>query len=123
MANVQRVRSSERVSGPPTPGMVREQAIVTEDLWGGVVTTEPGMVSGWHHHGGHRTLFYVLSGIVRIEHGAGGTESVDAEPGDFVLIPEQEVHRESNPASEPASVVVVRSGAGETVVNVEGPTG
>ncbi|HSJ50239.1 MAG TPA: cupin domain-containing protein [Actinomycetota bacterium] len=123
MANVLRVRPGERVAGPTTPGMVREQAIATEDLWCGFVTTRPGMASGWHHHGGHRTLFYVLSGVVRIEHGAGGGESFDAEPGDIVLIPDQEVHRESNPASEPASVVVVRAGAGETVVNVEGPAG
>jgi uncharacterized RmlC-like cupin family protein len=26
-----------------------------------VVRTEPGMVSGWHHHGEYETVIYVLS--------------------------------------------------------------
>ena len=37
--------------GPATPGMVREQAFVSDDRWVGVVRTEPGVRSGWHHHG------------------------------------------------------------------------
>lgn len=123
MANVMRIRPNERITGPTTPGMTREQAIATEDLWGGLVTTEPGMVSAWHHHGGHQTLFYVLSGVVRVEFGPEGAETIEAEPGDFVLIPAKEVHRESNPATEKADVVVVRSGEGESVINVDGPSG
>ena len=111
MDGVLRVRPEERVAGPTTPGMTREQALATDGLWAGYVTTEPGMVSGWHHHGGHRTVFYVLTGGFRVESGADGSEVVEAGPGDFVLVPEDAVHRESNPGTEVASAVVIRSGA------------
>ena len=47
---VWRVTPSERTEGPPTPGMLREQAVSTEGMWAGYVTTDAGMVSGWHWH-------------------------------------------------------------------------
>jgi len=31
------------------------------------------------------------------------------------------VHRESNPSDEESQIVVVRSGSGEPVINVDGP--
>jgi len=31
------------------------------------------------------------------------------------------IHRESNPSDEERQIVVVRSGSGERVINVEGP--
>lgn len=71
MAGVRVVRPEERVVGPSTPGMAREQAIVTEDLWSGFVTTEPAMVSAWHHHGGHRTVFYGAGHRDRVPDGDG----------------------------------------------------
>jgi gentisate 1,2-dioxygenase len=30
--------------------MRREQAIASDGMWAGLTYTEPGMVSGWHHH-------------------------------------------------------------------------
>lgn len=45
------IRPHEREPGDPTPGMVREQAVASEGLWAGVVTTDGGATSGWHHHG------------------------------------------------------------------------
>ena len=53
--------------------------------------------------------------------GPRGTETVDAVDGDFVYVPPHAIHREANPSDETSSVVVVRSGTGEAVVNVEGP--
>jgi uncharacterized RmlC-like cupin family protein len=38
-----------------TAGVLREQAFSTEDVWVGLVTTEPGEMSAWHHHGDHDT--------------------------------------------------------------------
>src|SRR5206468_1074001 len=35
----------------PTPGMTREHAITADGLTSGTVTTAPGVMSGWHHHG------------------------------------------------------------------------
>ena len=115
------VRAEERTAGPPTPGMNREQAFATEGVWAGFVTTEPGMVSAWHHHGDHQTAIYVLNGALRMESGPGGSSTIEAGPGDFVFVPRGAVHRESNPASAPAEVIVVRAGRGESTFNVDGP--
>jgi uncharacterized RmlC-like cupin family protein len=101
--------------------MVREEAISTERSWAGLVTTEAGMVSGWHHHAGYETTIYVLTGALRMEFGPGGTGSLDAGPGDFVFVAPNAVHRESNPTDEASRIVVWRSGSGEAVVNVDGP--
>lgn len=121
MSAIYRVTPEERVEGQPTPGMVREQAVQTDVMWSGFVSTEPGMASGWHHHGDHETTIYVLSGALRMEWGSGGAESLEARPGDFIYVGKDVVHRESNPTSERSTFVVVRAGEGEVVVNVDGP--
>lgn len=118
---VQHIPPSARVAGEPTPGMVREQAIAVAGLWAGVAHTEPGMTSGWHHHGAHETSIYIASGSLRMESGPGGASVVDAGPGDFVYVPPGVVHREGNPGSAPSLLVVVRAGTGPTTVNVAGP--
>ena len=115
------VRAGELRPGQPTAGMVREEAFGTGSIWAGLVRTEPGMRSGWHHHGTHETAIYVLSGRLRMESGPGGSETVEAGPGDFIHVPAEAVHRESNPTEEQAVAVIVRSGTGEVVVNVDGP--
>ena len=114
------VAPGERTAGPATPGMDRQQAFATDAAWAGFVRTEPEMSSGWHHHGEHETIVYVLSGSLRFEFGPGGSDDVLATPGDFVLVPRGLVHRESTPAGT-CEVVVVRAGRGESTVNVEGP--
>ncbi len=101
--------------------MVREQAFVADGVWSGVVFTEPGMISGWHHHDEHDTYFYVAAGRALLEFGPGGSDKVDAGPGDFVHVPRRTVHRESNPGEERSVLVGFRVGSGEVVVNVEGP--
>jgi uncharacterized RmlC-like cupin family protein len=120
-ALVHRIGPDERRAGPATPGMVREEAVSTERSWAGLVTTEAGMVSGWHHHGGYETTIFVLTGALRMEFGPGGADSLDAGPGDFVFVAPNAVHREGNPTDEASMIVVWRSGSGEAVVNVEGP--
>ncbi len=121
MTEVRRIGPGERVPGPPTPGMIREQAVATDGMWSGLVRTDAGMVSGWHHHGDHETAIYVLSGALRMEFGGHGRDVLDAGPGDFLFVARGAIHRESNPSSEPSELVVCRSGSGESVVNVEGP--
>ncbi|HEX6401337.1 MAG TPA: cupin domain-containing protein [Actinomycetota bacterium] len=121
MSQVFRISPEERVPGQPTAGIAREQAVQTDRMWAGCATTDAGMVSDWHHHGGFETAIYVLTGRLLMEFGAGGAESFEAGPGDFVYVGERAVHRESNPTGELATFVVVRSGEGEVVVNVEGP--
>jgi uncharacterized RmlC-like cupin family protein len=115
------VRPGDREAGPPTPGMVREQAFATEDVWAGFARTEPGMLSGWHHHGEYESVIYVLTGLLKMEFGPGGSTIAEAIPGDFMLVPRGVVHREGNPSAEPADIVVIRAGHGESTLNVDGP--
>jgi uncharacterized RmlC-like cupin family protein len=115
------VTPGRRRLGPSTPGMERQEAVATDRMWSGVARTEPGMVSGWHHHGEYETTIYVLTGSLRMEFGPDGSSTLEAGPGDFVYVPKGAVHRESNPSAEPADIVVVRAGRGESTINVDGP--
>ena len=115
------VTPAQRTAGPATPGMDRRQAFATDRTWSGFVTTEPGMTSGWHHHGDYETVIYVLRGGLKMEFGPNGGNTVEASPGDFVYVPKGAIHRESNPASEPSDIIVLRAGAGESTFNVDGP--
>ena len=123
MEEIQVVRAEERseAAADATSGMVREEALVDEDIWVGFVRTAPRRPSGWHHHGQHDTYFYVESGSIRMEFGPEGTEAIEAEPGDFVHVRKGVVHRELNPSSEEGGIVLVRVGSGPPVVNVDGP--
>jgi uncharacterized RmlC-like cupin family protein len=85
------------------------------------VTTEPGMTSGWHHHGDHETSIYVVDGSMRMEFGPDGEQVVEAKAGDFLHVPPHTVHREANPGEAASHLVVTRSGHGEVTVNVEAP--
>ena len=118
---VRRVRPAQFGEGGATPGMRRQEAVATSGLWAGLVHTETGATSGWHHHGEYESVIYVLSGRLRMESGPGGREVLEAVPGDFLHVPERCIHREGNPATEQATIVVTRAGHGEAVVNVDGP--
>jgi uncharacterized RmlC-like cupin family protein len=58
---------------------------------------------------------------MQMESGPGGSEVVEAGAGDFIYVPPEAIHRESNPSEEQAVAVILRSGTGQVVVNVEGP--
>jgi uncharacterized RmlC-like cupin family protein len=116
------VRTGDLTDADPTPGMHRQQAFAAPGLWAGVVHTEPGATSGWHHHGEHETSLYVVAGRLRLESGPGGGQVVDAGPGDFVHVPAGTVHRESNPDDVPSTAVIARAGQGPPTINVDGPS-
>jgi uncharacterized RmlC-like cupin family protein len=118
---VRLIRPDQRTEGAGTPGMTREEAVATDGMWAGLARTGPGAVSGWHHHGDYESAIYVLSGALRMEFGPGGNDQLEAGPGDFLFIAKGAVHRESNPTDQESQIVVVRSGSGEPVINVEGP--
>jgi uncharacterized RmlC-like cupin family protein len=101
------------------PGILREEAFAKPGLWAGRSTTEPGVTSGWHHHGEADTIVYVLSGTVVIEF---GDDMVKAGEGEFLLIPSGLVHRESTPHDGPSKSVVIRAGGqGPPTLEVDGP--
>jgi uncharacterized RmlC-like cupin family protein len=118
---VVRIAAHERVEADPTPGVVREQAIAIPGLWAGLARTQPGVRSGWHHHGEYETSIYIVSGELQMESGPGGRDVVNAVAGDFLHVPSGAVHRESNPAATESQIIVVRAGQGPPTVNVEGP--
>lgn len=123
MDDIRVIRAAERevAETDATSGMVREQAFAADGVWTGLVRTAPGRPSGWHHHGQYDTYFYVQSAKVRMEFGVGGGEVVEAEPGDFVHVPQGVVHREANPTDQEGALILVRVGTGPPVINVEGP--
>jgi uncharacterized RmlC-like cupin family protein len=112
---------SELTEADPTPGVRRQRAFEAPGLWSGVVHTEAGSASGWHHHGEHETSIFVVSGRMRLEFGPGGESAVEAGPGEFVHVPAHVVHRESNPGSEMSLAVLARAGSGTPTVNVDAP--
>jgi len=103
--------------------MTREEAVATDRMWAGLVRTEAGMVSDWHHHGDYESAIYVLAGTIRMEFGAEGADAVEASPGDFVYVARDAIHRESSTSDEESRFVVVRSGSGQVVFNVAHPGG
>lgn len=115
---MRKLGSDQLVPGHSTPGMQREDAFAFSDIWSGRVRTDPGITSGWHHHGNHDTIVYVAQGALSVETRAGVTE---AAAGDFVHIPAHTVHREANPSGSQSELVVVRRGTGPLVTNVDGP--
>ena len=116
---VRKIASADLTPGQPTLGMTRQEAFAFDDLWSGRAVTEAGAVSGWHHHGEHDSVVYVVRGAFVVETAAG---VVEARPGDFVHVPAHTVHRESNPSAETAEVVLMRRGHGPIVVNVDAPS-
>jgi uncharacterized RmlC-like cupin family protein len=121
VSGVRVIKPGDRTDTAQTAGMTREEAATGPGYWSGIVTAEPGTVSGWHHHGDHDSVVYVVSGIFRVESGADGRDVADASAGDFMLISKGAVHREINPGEETSTLVVVRVGSGEPVFNVDGP--
>lgn len=115
------IPSDQLSPADPTPGMTRHVAANEAGMWTGVVDTEPGAVSGWHHHGEHETTLYVVRGSMRLESGARGEQVVEAGPGDFLRVPAGAIHRESNPSDQAARAVIVRCGTGAPTINVDGP--
>jgi uncharacterized RmlC-like cupin family protein len=123
LVEAMRIGADEVVEIEGPPEIHRRQAFAKPGLWAGLTTTEPGLVSGWHHHGGHDTIVYVISGSVAIEFGEGGRQVVQGGASDFLVIPSGLVHRESTPGEEPSRSVVIRAGGdGPPTVEVDGPS-
>jgi uncharacterized RmlC-like cupin family protein len=113
-----------------TTGMTRLEAISgktvgSEKLWMGRTHVAPGTSSGDHHHGDTETAIYVVSGHPVFVFAAGPDEAdgksevrIETEPGDYVFVPPYVPHREENPATEEAVVVIARSSQEGVVVNL-----
>src|SRR2546428_13934830 len=91
-----------------TPGMIREQAIRTDRVWAGIALNEALALSGWHHHGDHESVIYVLTGRARLECGPGGKTVLEEGHGDFIYVPPRGCTCEGNPGLERTEIVVLR---------------
>ena len=108
-----------------TPGMHRLAAISgvtvgSEKLWMGQTHVAPGVKSGDHHHGEAETAIYVVSGTPAFVFAEDDKEvRLETQPGDYIFVPPYVPHREENPGSEEAVVVIARSSQEGIVVNLE----
>ena len=108
-----------------TSGMTRREAISgktvgSEKLWMGQTHVAAGVKSADHHHGESETAIYVVSGTPSFVFAREATarSGLDARPGDYVFVPPYVPHREENPDSDEAVVVIARSTQEAIVVNL-----
>jgi uncharacterized RmlC-like cupin family protein len=108
-------------TGAATPGMHRLEAHAGHGFWLGTVTTEPNVISGWHHHAAYETVIYVLRGSARLDAWVDG-EIVrhDAPAGSFIRVAAGTIHREGSASADGIEAVLVRVGEGEVTVPVAG---
>ena len=107
-----------------TSGMTRLEAISgkssgSSKLWMGQTHVTAGTKSGNHHHGEAETAIYVVSGTPAFVFADGDREiRLEAKPGDYIFVPPYVPHREENPGTEEAIVVIARSSQEAIVVNL-----
>jgi uncharacterized RmlC-like cupin family protein len=107
-----------------TTGMTRLEAISgktvgSTKVWMGQTHVAPATNSGDHHHGEAETAIYVVSGNPVFVFAEGEQEiRVETEPGDYIFVPPYAPHREENPGTEEAVVVIARSSQEGVVVNL-----
>jgi uncharacterized RmlC-like cupin family protein len=99
--------------------MDRKVALEHDGVWVGTVDTEPGVMTGWHHHGDWDTYVYALRGDARLDYVDGDQVVVrGTHPGDVIFIPGGVVHREGSASTEGISALLVRVGSGPIVIPV-----
>jgi uncharacterized RmlC-like cupin family protein len=116
------VKASElEFNTPQTPGMTRAAAINfakagASKLWAGTVNVQPNAKTGAHHHGHLESIIYVVRGRARMRWGERLEYVAEAEPGDFIYVPHQEINACTD---EPLECVLVRSDQEPVVVNLD----
>jgi uncharacterized RmlC-like cupin family protein len=124
-AGLRLIRADSLSSGTAqTSGMVRTAAISgdlvgAQGLWMGRTVVLPGATSGDHHHGKSETGIYVVSGhpvFVYRDPDSGSLVRLEASAGDYVWVPPHVPHREENPSSDTAAVVVIARSTQEAIV-------
>ena len=122
MSKIQALRTDALSETPSSPGITRHLAFKSEGKLVVRSRTNPGTISGWHHHGDYDVYGYLASGSARFESGPGGKDAVSLGRGDFFHVPPHTIHREVNPSrDEGQEVILFLSGTGPLVVNVNGP--
>ena len=106
MAKIQGLTKDALSGAPGSQGITRHMAFRGEGFLIVRSRVDPGVVSGWHHHGDYDVYGYAIS----------------VGPGDFFHVPARSIHRDVNPSTiEGQEVVLFLRGTGPMVVNAEGP--
>ena len=122
MAKIQGLGKDALSGAPGSPGITRQMAFQGEGFLVVRSRADPGVLSGWHHHGDYDVYGYMVAGVARFEGGPRGRDVVSVGPGDFFHVPSRTVHRDVNPSTtEGQEVILFLKGAGPMVVNVDGP--
>jgi uncharacterized RmlC-like cupin family protein len=107
-----------------TTGMTRLEAVSgktvgSSKVWMGQTHVAPSTSSGDHHHGETETAIYVVAGHPVFVFAEGDEETrLETEPGDYIFVPPYVPHREENPGTDEAVVVIARSSQEGVVVNL-----
>ncbi len=119
------VRGSEVTSDTAQIAGALRVAGISEDntagtrIWLGKLSNRPGHHSVAHHHGDAETAAYLLKGRARVHYGPDLRESVDLEEGDFLFVPPNFPHIESNRSDTDELVWLTARPPGNIVVNLE----
>lgn len=117
------IKANALQMGPQTPGQVRKKALEAGELWVGQChVTALDTPSQWHHHQEFDSVMFMLSGRIRVDFGENGEQSFEIGKGDYAYFPRRAIHRcQILEGGNDVHYVFVRVGAGETVVNHDGP--
>ena len=111
--------ATAQTAGSQRLAAVTRSSGIGTGLWAGLFSMAPGARIDVHHHGDQETIAFVLEGVSHLRWGQHGEFSGIARAGDFLHIPPQLLHMETNPSTDaPVRWVVVRSTPEPIVVNL-----
>jgi quercetin dioxygenase-like cupin family protein len=81
MARIRALGKDALADAAGSPGIARHKAFSGDGFQVVRSRVDPGVISGWHHHGAYGVYGYMLSGTARFEGGPGGREAISVGPG------------------------------------------
>jgi quercetin dioxygenase-like cupin family protein len=122
MSKIQVLRADALSETSSSAGITRHLVFKGEDYLVVRARSEPGVTSGWHHHGNHDVYGYLVSGSARFESNTAEEDAVSLNPGDFLHVPRHTVHREINPSPDEGNeFILFLRGSGPMVINMDAP--
>jgi quercetin dioxygenase-like cupin family protein len=92
MSKLQALNANSLTEALTSPGIIRHIAFKGEGFQIIRARSNPGVISGWHHHGDYDVFGYVVSGTGRFESDPSGGDAINVSPGDFFHVPPHTIH-------------------------------
>jgi quercetin dioxygenase-like cupin family protein len=122
MSKLQSLQSEALSEVASSPGITRHLVFKGEGFRILLAKSDPGVTSGWHHHGDYDVYGYIVSGTGRFESDFGEGEAISIGTGEFFHVPPHTVHREINPSpGEANEMLLFLHGKGPLVFNMDDP--